>query len=315
MGDVTVPCIRRSPFPSRQDKKPSFSLYGSKTSPKWKDFAYKTGDVFTFVMEMFNIGFREALYKINADLGLNLIQHKYSGIVTKPVKENPIINYSDTPIKVSIVQRDISKIDYTYWSKRIEHNVNRRLQRNRCFPTNMMLVNGNTFWTHSEDNPLYSYVYYTNNSYYYKCYRPLTDDGRKFYNDMKGVSDKCIHGIWYLPKEGDYVIITKSGKDAMVLDALGFVVIAIQGESQQFHPKLIQYLKKKFKRIYLLYDNDYNKKENWGQNFAKARVEQYPELINIVIPTEYESVDTDDLVINTGFKHSKNILWKLLEMY
>ena len=60
-----------------------------------------------------------------------------------------------------------------------------------------------------------------------------------------------------LPKEGgDYLVITKSLKDVMCLYEFGIPAIAPCSENLFLTENQYEKIKRKFKRIYVLYDND-----------------------------------------------------------
>ena len=101
-----------------------------------------------------------------------------------------------------------------------------------------------------------------------------------------------------LPEKGDELIITKSLKDVMSIDSiLGIPAVSLQSEGTKPKPHIIQELKNRFKTIYLLYDNDFDKEKNWGQIFAKELYKEF-DMINLMIPSEFESKDFSDLVKN-----------------
>lgn len=65
-----------------------------------------------------------------------------------------------------------------------------------------------------------------------------------------------IQGIKQIPNSGELLIITKSMKDVMCLHELGIPSIAPQSESFIFYDYIITELKKRYKKVVLLYDND-----------------------------------------------------------
>lgn len=60
-----------------------------------------------------------------------------------------------------------------------------------------------------------------------------------------------------LPKSGlDWIVVTKSLKDVMVLYEYGITAIAPCSENEFLTQAQYDRLKKKYKQIYLFYDND-----------------------------------------------------------
>ena len=94
----------------------------------------------------------------------------------------------------------------------------------------------------------------------------------------------------------------------MCLHAAGYNAIAMQSEMQMPTEKLLSELKERFNTIEILYDNDFNKKNNPGQTMAKKICDLYG-FKNIRLPDEYKSKDPSDLVHKVGnFNELKNIL-------
>lgn len=110
----------------------------------------------------------------------------------------------------------------------------------------------------TKDNPIIAYAFPSGNV---KLYRPLTPERKKkWYGNTNAID---IAGWTQLPRKGSLVIITKSTKDVMVLHELGFPAISFNGESvgtgrvvEDTVRDVIDSLKKRFKHVVLLYDND-----------------------------------------------------------
>ncbi len=80
----------RCPFPGKKDRHPSFSLYKSKSGKiLWKYFSGdERGDVFAFVQNMLDIGFKECLDQIAQDFIINKNQSPMAPIIKyKEVEE------------------------------------------------------------------------------------------------------------------------------------------------------------------------------------------------------------------------------------
>lgn len=300
---LNIPCTIRSPFPDRKDERPSFSLFG-RTSDQlmWKDHTLnESGDSIEFVMRLEGLRFPDAIDKIVADFKLPFRTSKTSytnksipvrrNIETHRVIITTVLNkdHIDNPIYTST--------DMKYWGERCIDDIPMRLLRNRCYSAKYVLKNDKMFLSYSDDNPIYAYLYKVDSEYRWKIYRPFAEKGDiKFFNDMLGVSDRCIHGLWYLPEIGNDLIITKSGKDCIVLDELGFNVIAVQSESTFINDDILADLKHRFNNIYLLFDNDYNKKENYGQLLARKVIDKYNFIKNMCLPDNYKCTDVDELI-------------------
>jgi len=71
--------------------------------------------------------------------------------------------------------------------------------------------------------------------------------------------------------------------------------------------KIIESLKTRFTELIVLYDNDYKKESNPGQMMANKICDKYG-LINVCIPSKYESKDPSDLVVHTNMSILKQII-------
>jgi hypothetical protein len=310
--------------PLRPEKRPSFSLYGDNESLKWKDWALgKTGGVIDFVMELYKIDFKNALMKINDDFQIGLIspwikdknvplQIKEIPKYEKVEKEKKVVNVIVNKNKNGITYL---KSDIEYWKQRQLIDIRKSLIKHRTYSIKEYFSDNKLIGRYTNDSPIYGYLYEYNNEYYWKIYRPYAKEYElKFYSNLRGVSDKCIHGLWYLPERGENLIITKSAKDCIIIDDLGFNVVGIQSEST-VHPisiEILNDLQKRFNNIYLLYDNDWDKKENWGQKTANGIVKEYPFINNIRIPTKYQVSDTDEFILKYRRRKTIRLLNKLI---
>lgn len=79
-----------------------------------------------------------------------------------------------------------------------------------------------------------------------------------------------IQGTHMLPKSGEYLVITKSMKDCMVLYELGIPAIAPCSETTFISDSQYRKLKERFDNIVILWDNDLT-----GIKFANKFRKQY----------------------------------------
>mgnify|MGYP000642765227 CR=1 FL=1 len=157
-----------------------------------------------------------------------------------------------------------------------------------------------------------AYAYFENKDdvITYKIYQPKADKKLKWRGN---VGYDIWQGWTQLPDEGNLLIITKSYKDIMCIDdTCGYNSVSPQSEST--HPKeyVVDQLKKRFKKIVVLFDNDFDNPDNPGRLNAIKFCEKYT-IPMIEIPSEYESKDFSDLVKNHGVDTAKKVLTKLLK--
>jgi hypothetical protein len=259
--------IMRSPL--RQDIHPSFGVFKSsiRGNLMWKDQATgKTGNVVMFVCEKLNISYEEALKQILSDIEKGNIKTTKIG---KSIEES----YKNIKTTISIQKKNFTETDDNYWE---QYFITREiLKKFDVFPILSFWVNdipSNLFY--SKEQPLYAYQVFDK----FQIYCPLGTRKNKFRTNTT-IYD--IHGLEQLPKYGKLLIITKSKKDVMVLDRLGYNAIAPCGENTPIPKVIIDELKKRFNRIIILYDND-----KAGLEGAKKLAEEH-QLKYVYIPIDY----------------------------
>lgn len=201
--------------------------------------------------------------------------------------------------------RDWNLHDIKYWSQfgiDIE-----TLEKYNVAPISYLFIGGRPIHA---DKYAYCFTEYKDGRETYKIYQPFSEK----YKWINNHNDSVWQGWSMLPKEGDQLIITKSLKDVMsITNVLGIPAISLQAESIKPKNHIIHELEDRFKTIYLLYDNDFDKEINWGQNFAEELCKNY-KFINLMIPSSFESKDFSDLVKNYGAKNAKEIWEEKIEI-
>jgi DNA primase len=239
IGDqIKIGRVMRSPL--REDIHPSFGIYKSsiRGNLMWKDQATgKSGNVIMFVSELLNITYEEAIQKILSD---NIKVTKEG----KSMEET----YKKVKTTISIQKKNFTERDNEYWE---QYFITREiLKKYEVSPILTFWVNdepSNLFYT--KDQPLYAYQIFDK----FQIYSPLGNRKNKF---RMNTSIYDIHGLEQLPQYGKLLIITKSKKDVMVLDRLGYNAIAPCGENTPIPDTIIAELKERFDKLIVFYDND-----------------------------------------------------------
>jgi len=243
--------------PLRADNVPSFSVFFSDHHQKlmFKDHAQgHFGDCFDIVRLIFGLSFYNACVRINEDLELG-----FDCPESDSINAVPIVTISKTNIdmpkhkQLGVKFRSWLNCDHMYWTIKYglkEHH----LKYYNVFPVSTVLLGNDVVWTHSDDNPIYAYLFYKDNKYYYKVYRPLSPD--KQFKWMSSTNRTVIQGWDQLPKTGDTLILTKSLKDVMVYRTLGLYAVSCQNEISIIKDTVMDELKSRFKRIVINQDHD-----------------------------------------------------------
>ena len=85
----------------------------------------------------------------------------------------------------------------------------------------------------------------------------------------------------------------------------------MQGEGYIPKQSVIDELKSRFKEIYIFFDNDFDKKENHGRQYAQFLSKMF-DIPYIEIPSEYKAKDPSDFVNKYGREKLKQLINELI---
>ena len=283
----------------RKDETPSASIAVWSGNLLYKDFGHPdhTFNCFSYVQFKYGVSFIDALKIIDCDFNLNLSSKKEERLFTMgylaSTRKQP--KYVEKPTIIQKKSRPWNKDDANFWRKYL---VSKKILNTFAVePISHYWVNNNRFTCKS-----ITYVFKFKNRY--KIYSPYEEKNKWLSNTKK----TDVQGYNQLPNKGERLIITSSLKDVMCLHSAGYNSIAMQSEMQLPDDKLISELKERFNTIEILYDNDFNKEHNPGQNMANKICGLYG-FKNICLPNEFRSKDPSDLVNKVGnFNKLKTIL-------
>ncbi len=239
----------------RQDQNPTCSICKKGDQLIYKDFAESgTLDCFGYIMVKYCVNFGEALEMINQDFQLGLS----SGIKltnTRAVTANRIyFNIDEEPdsvIDIRVCVRNWTLSDKEFWNGKY-YLKSSTLDYFNVYPLSGFFING--IYTKCGSN-VYGYYFgkFPDGREAWKIYQPYADKRIKWRSNCP---EDVIQGWNQLCEQDDFCVITKSLKDTMVLWEIGIPSVAPQAESHTISPELVTELKKRFKHILLLYDND-----------------------------------------------------------
>lgn len=193
--------------------------------------------IFDCLMERYNLTFLQAVETVVNDYKLNGAFEKH--YVNKTKKERPVITFSYKPWP----EDNLFYLD------------NDILQKEFVF-----LVDD--YWINKQKNPIHNpkqvltIAYYFPDSNHVKLYFPFADTIRWYSNcDTSDIFGK--YKIDYYHKYFDYLVITKSQKDRLILDYhFKIPTIAVQNEGSFLPESFVEDIRERFPNIYVLFDND-----------------------------------------------------------
>lgn len=283
--------------PLRVDKNPDCYFIQGTQRIFFQDYAqpYYGGDCFRICALKNGLripeDFFEVLRIINRDfrLGLNdghLIDYEPSKIirpsierVTKPLRQKASIKARVT---------NFTEADLAYWGQYyIEES---QLKKFKVLRAEKVWIEDKLFYTYTPEQ-CFIYLFPDNSM---EVYRP-------FQNFLKWrTNSNYTQGYNLLPESGETLIISKSMKDIMILDTLGYLAISPPAEG---HPvKEIEELKQRFKNIYVFYDNDVP-----GVKSSIKLTSTYG-LDYINIPKEFKEKDPSDFAKKYGLAELNHLI-------
>jgi len=287
--------------PMRKDKRPSAVLYvTSDNRIIMKDFG--TGekyDIFKFVQETRSYTYGQALLAIDSDFNLGM------GYKKVPAKKKPkitgiVVEHQKDLCQIMIKRTQWKPEHVNYWKDyHVSMDTLKRFNVSslECY---WILKKDKVEMYEAKKNPIFCYDF---GDQKYKIYKPL-DHNFRF---MTNADNDVLQGAQQLIDSNGLLIITKSLKDVMVLDTLGYNAIAVQSENSLPKSDTVNALKARFDRCLVLFDNDMA-----GINGADKFC-QLHDLQSIMIPKESKTKDIAEFVKLHGITEAKNLLKCLTE--
>lgn len=300
LGISSIPIVINSPL--RMDSNPSFGIFSPDgVKVKYIDFSTKdNGDIFTLLMKMWGASLNEVCAKICNDFS------KFKGgiSVTKSVPTchvTGIGKHSDSELKCKV--REWRNYDIEYWAS---YGISLQwLKYAEVYPiSHKIIIKGGNRMVFGADKYAYAYVEHKEGETTLKIYQPYNKRGFKWANKH----DRSVISLWTkVPEYGEKICICSSLKDALCLWAnTNIPAIAIQGEGYGINDTAVSELRRRYKEIYILLDNDEAGLQD-GEKLSESTG-----FTNLVLPDKYGAKDISDLFLVLKDKEKfKNILTSL----
>lgn len=285
--------------PLRVDNNPTCSFYRDKKGRLiFKDFGDNFhGDFLAVVKKIYNCSYGKAISIVANDFG----------IIKNPKlpKLMPRVEYDNTKIESAsqtVIQCEVRKWstpDLKWWR---QFGISRAtLDKFKCFAIQTVFLNGEVFAINTKNCPIYGYYFGKKDGIeQWKIYFPKKVSHRFLLNTS------IIQGLSQLPKDSDYVVITKSMKDVMSLYELGIPAIAPQAETVVLDSKVAMKLLNNTK--YLIVNGDYDRA---GVKFMINSRKSFPCIALTFKDKSYYGKDISDFIEKHGFDEAKKLIIKL----
>lgn len=253
-------------------------------------------------------GYLAVLDKIRKDFNIEGLDYYHGKYELKKALNPPILKkQSDKLIKSSsstIIRFHSpgwNDKNVLYWKEKYKI-LTTTLELYNVFPITHYWINN---WMFEADKDK-SYCYIVNDKR--KIYQPLiSDKSRKWYANT---TKEDVQGWIQLPEKGELLIITKALKDIMCLyQHFGINAVAPGSETSFIPEDKLEELRKRFKRIIILFDND-----KQGMISARHFSELY-KLEYFYLPTIEDNKkikDISDYIDNFNLEYTKQLLNKLI---
>ena len=299
LGILKVPCIINSPL--RQDRHPSFGLYSPNgTEINYIDFSTRdSGTIFTLLKNMWNLDYPEVFKRICQDFS----RFNSKATVIKSSKCDVTSQGSSSNIDMKCKVREWKDYDLEYWAS---YGITLPwLKYANVYPiSHKIIVKDGKEFVFGADKYAYAYVEFKEGKTTLKIYQPFNKRGFKWANKH----DRSVISLWTkVPKTGDKIVVCSSLKDALCLWAnTSIPAIAIQGEGYGISDTAINELKRRYKEVYILLDNDEAGLRD-GEKLSASTG-----FINLVLPNINGAKDVSDLYKSLeNKKRFKNIILNL----
>lgn len=279
-----------SPF--RKESTPSFTIDRYKDKLAWRDFgrSKKPQNVWEFIKLKFNISFEEALQKVYKDIVLN----KENLSLKTPNK------YISKKKSAGVKIRHLNKKELEFWEQgKVSQN---ELKFYNIF-SGELWNNSRVLAVSQKDSPLFIYVF-DRAKKVWQAYKPYaTDKEIKFFtNNSSGeIQNWANLGLY----QSDVLFITKSYKDCIVLNKLGYDAISPFSEHSFLDVWDIDYLKTIYPNIYVFFDND----ETGVRNCTRFTEQFNLNYVNIPTSLKEGVKDPWDVVVNFDYNILKDIIY------
>lgn len=284
LGVTEIPCVMCSPL--RVDRSPSFSistLDGHRI--QWRDFATKeSGNILDLFEKLWKLPYTDVILKMWNDVQTYTSKQISVEVTNKcTIKE---ITTKERKSKLECKTREWQAHDIKYWES---YGITKQwLQFADVYPiSHKIILKGDRRMVFGADKYAYAYVERKEGKITLKIYQPFNTKGYKWSNKH----DASVISLWTkVPEYGEQIIICSSLKDALCLwSNIGIPCIAVQGEGYSISETAISELKRRYKKIYILFDND-----EVGL-FDGKKLAERTGFINLTLPDFEGGKDVSDL--------------------
>ena len=303
LGITKVPCLICSPY--RQDNHPSLGLFSKDgISIGWKDFALNEGgNLVELLGKCWGEDCLSVLNRIRKD-SLNISKSSLVNVskLSSCAKNGFISKREKVEIQCKI--REWKNHDLEYWGS---YGISKEwLEYADVYPiSHKIIIKGDKRYVFVADKYAYAYLEFKEGKQTMKIYQPFNTKGFKWSTS----TDRSVISLWTkVPEYGDRLCICSSLKDSLCLWAnTGIPAISPQGEGYPISTTAANELKRRYKKVYILLDND----EPGLKDGIK--LSEITGFTNLVLPKFEGGKDISDLMKIKGKEEFRKIILSLFK--
>lgn len=300
-GVKNIPCVISNPL--RVDNHPSLGFYSTDgVKIHWIDLSTKErGGTFDLLGKFWGESYSNVLLHVWEDSSKIAKTNGFSEFADRKIVST---KEHSSNIDLQCKTREWRQYDIEYWES---YGISLEwLKYADIYPISHKIVikDGKRF-VFPADKYAYTYVERKEGVITLKIYQPYNKKGFKWANRH----NRSVVSLWTkVPEFGDKICICASMKDALCLWAnTGIPAIAIQGEGYGMSDTAVSELRRRFKEVYILLDND-----KAGLEDAK-KLSESTGFTNIVLPQFSGEKDVSDLFKSRGKEEFLKIVLSLFE--
>lgn len=282
------------------DKNPSCRIfYNNSNKLIYKDFGNGgiTYGIFDYIQAKYSISFKQCIQMIVSDFNLSNFTKKSNNVINNTINNDVLIK---PKVKIQIVEKPFNIYDYNYWN---QYNISlEQLNGEEIYSCKYIYLTTNKGITYkyesNKNNPIYAWKEYDLelNFIGWKVYMPNSNS--KWLNNA---SNDAIQGIKTLKYNSNLLIITKSRKDILVYNNLGYEAISLASENIMLKINAYNHFNDNYDKIVINYDNDdegikgtYKLKHEYG--FDNFYIDEYKDVSDYC--KQYGLIKTKEMIDN-----------------
>ena len=287
--------------PLRQDKNPTCNFSYHKGQLKFRDWSEaRPRDVWDLVGRKLGLSYYKTVERVAKDLAVK--EREIDPSILEERKQK-IKREKSGKSNIRVKRQDFKRVDKEYLK---QYGLHRSLlEKFNVFSCKYAWLNTKMQYSFRKHDPCLAYYFGTASDrqerwklyFYHRGKTRRAPDGPRFM-----CNTNRIQGWIQLPEEGEIVCFTKSLKDVMVLDRLGIPAIAMQGETTEPYPEIIEELETRFSHVVSLYDYDLA-----GVRMANRLREKHG-ITPFFLTDQYEGKDISDYVKYNSLDEAQKLI-------